>query len=238
MKIYIDGVLQNFPEWIKVDSSSGGVSTESETLNDVHGEVYRGEAIKAKTFSCSGVIPNVNSVDAEVSRLQSLLAGKELVVYRTDDTELFSRCRMIGDVKASYYSGIRIGKTFSISFTLKAHDGFMYSEGQVINLVQGSNVLVNTGNVETPVSFQITGPKTLSGTLFSCNGASVTLDEAVELTTGQQIVINDSGMFLLDTDLTDKISDESILKPILLGPGNNLISANVAAVMVFNPRYR
>lgn len=238
MRIFIDGILQDFPEWITVSSMSGGVNVESEAVNDRPGELYLGESVKAKTLVCSGVVPEVASVDREVSRLHAMLAGKELVVYRSDDSDLFYRCRLVGDIKTSFYNGKKIGRAFSISFNLKALDGFCHGEGEEISLTVGTNQVTNEGNCNTPVSFQINGPKTLSGTLFTVGGKVFSLVDSVSIPSGQQIIVNSSGMFLFGQDVTDRILDESILNPIFLEPGSNTVTASVAASMAFNPRYR
>lgn len=238
MRIFIDGILQNIPEWIKIDSMISGVVVESDVFNDVAGEVYLGETIKSKMLSCSGVVPNANCVDKEVSRLQAILSGKELVIYRSDDAELFYVARLVGDVRANFFFGKKIGKSFSINFSLKVLDGFSYGEGQAISLIQGSNFVFNDGNCDTPMSIQINGPKSLSGDIFVVNESVFSLYETVDLGEDQYVVINKAGMFLFDIDLTDKISDESILNPIMLVPGTNTILSSSEAVMTFNPRYR
>ena len=237
MKIYVGGSLVDFPEWIAVDSSSGGVKTDSEELNDRDGELYINEKLKAKQFECSGVIQNTD-VDKEVSRITSLIAGKELKVYRDDDSEIFYRCRLINDVKVYYYRGVKIKNAFKIGFSLKCYDGYGESAEVVQTLSSGSNTVPNIGNLNVTPQFTIAGAKTVSGTVFSVGKTSIKVTESIEIPSGQNLVINDIGMWLHGVDITDKLDDTTLITPLSLAPGSNTLTAAVIASVSFYPRYK
>jgi len=240
MKIYKAGVLQTFPEWITVSDSVGGISSTSEEVNDLDGEVFIGSKVKAKTFTCSGIIISSNEaeVETEIARLSAMLDG-EIVMYRTDTSPHFYKCRLQGDIKYTYYNGVRTGKAFQINFSLKAFDPFAYGPLSTMNL-SASNTIANTGSASVIPTLTIAGPLVVNGTLISRGSSLVALSESVTIPSGQNLVYNSEGLFLNNVDITDTLTDETLLNPFSLLPGSNSVSysAGVSAVLTFNPRYR
>lgn len=239
MKIYIGDTEQSIPEWITVESISGGEKLNTEELNDRPGEVFVSSVLKAKTLSCSGhvIASSLSAVETEMSRITNILRGKELKVYRDDDSTVYYLCRLSGDIKAGFYNGRTIGKAFTVQFTLKSLYPWGFGSPVSQSLTAGNNTVANAGNIELVPAITFTGPKTLAGTIVTCGGKSVTLNDTVLVPTGKKLIFSECSLRLDGADITNKLTDASVLVPMVLQSGSNTVSVNEASVLSFTPRY-
>lgn len=239
MKIYYDGVLQNIPEWLTVDSVSGGEKLSTEEVNDRPGEVFVSAVQKAKTFSCSGVVlaSSAAKVDEEVSRLANILQGKELSFYRDDLSPIFHKVRLAGDIKYTHYNGRNIGRSFRLAFTLKALDPLGFSDGTTKTLAYGNNAVAVTGNENTTPTLIIPGPGTYNGILLSANGRAVEVTQGVTISAGKFLVYDGEKLMVDNIDRTDILTNISLIAPFRLVPGSQTVWSAGGASLSFNPRW-
>ena len=239
MKIYIGATLQSIPEWITVETISGGEKLNTEELNDRPGEAFVSSVLKAKTLSCSGVViaSSISAVETEMSRIMNILRGKELKVYRDNESAVYYPCRLSGDIKAGFYNGRTIGKAFTVQFTLKSLYPWGFGASVSQTMTAGNNTVANAGNIEVVPTITFVGPKTLTGTIVTCGGKAVALNDTVLVPSGQSLVFSESSLVLNGTDITNMLTDSSILVPLVLQSGSNTVSVNEVSTIAFSPRY-
>lgn len=232
MKIFYNDEMLDIPIWITASDNSMQIANQTAKINDRHGEVSFGEPVySARSFNCSGTIftEKYEDVEKERSRLTSLLAGRELKVYRDDDDKIFYICCLIGNIKISYNHGIEIAKTFTISFMLKALDPFGYGEEKEKSIVAGLQTLSiqNEGNYISIPMIEINTTESLNGLLLKCGNSFLELSEEITPTSGQTLKYWNGNLFLNEDDVSHKFSDKSLLYPLSFQAGNNNLEIKI-----------
>ena len=232
MKIFYNDEMLDIPIWITASDNSMQIANQTAKINDRYGEVSFGEPVySARSFNCSGTIftEKYEDVEKERSRLTSLLAGRELKVYRDDDDKIFYICRLIGNIKISYNHGIEIAKTFTISFMLKALDPFGYGEEKEKSIVAGLQTLSiqNEGNYISIPMIEINTTESLNGLLLKCGNSFLELSEEITPISGQTLKYWNGNLFLNEDDVSHKISDKSLLYPLSFQVGNSNLEIKI-----------
>ena len=232
MKIFYKNEMLDIPIWITASDNSIQVTNPTTKINDRHGEVSVGETVySARSFNCSGTVftEKYEDVEKERSRLTSLLAGRELKLYRDDDDKIFYICRLVGNIKINYTHGIEIAKTFTISFMLKALDPFAYGEEKEKAIVAGLQTLSiqNEGNYMSIPMVEINTTESLNGLLLKCGNSFLELSEEITPTSGQILKFWNGNLFLDENDISYKLSDKSLLYPLSFQAGNNNLEIKI-----------
>lgn len=243
MKILHGDKILDIPAWITASDNVCNINMNTAKVNGRYGEVPAGEDIYGvRTFNCSGIIPTEkhSEVEKERSRIAALLSGKELKVYRSEDDEIFYKCRLIGAVKTGYFKGAVIGRCFSLSFSLKALDPFGYGEEKTAEINGNKNIIItNEGNYPSLPEIQISGCQSAEGIIAECGGTFFELRKKIQIPETGQLIFKNGKCFLNEKDISPYLSSRSIITPLCFTAGENTvkIKSGGKTKITFNGRY-
>jgi len=229
-----DGILQPLGVLVLRDSREEvmpGVKSYREAIPGRHGEIRLKSEFMPRYLEIHVATPNeLSRSELEklkrniATKLNTLLGVKNLVF--ADDTEKIYRVK---------YSGrINLNRIFTnwIEFTIPFKAGNPFVIGLFEKIHVGSGTLTNEGNIETPLSIEITGPVTNPSIVIGTD--TLTWTGTVE--EGETLVI-DTETMTVGLDGVNAIADYTGGFP-KLQPGETAVTAASGGATVFRWRDR